>query len=98
MIDDPAIEQRENGRVGFQIIIQRSARFADERINHPFVRGVAAGQHHPAQPHRFPDHQAAHTFLRKREPQSFQRRHGLLVSGLIAVDNHATAAESPTHV
>ena len=66
VIDHAAVQQRLDGRVNFQVIALRRAGLLDKGIDHPFVHGIATGDHHAGQRHRIADLQTVHDFIAER--------------------------------
>ena len=58
VIDHAAVQQRLDRLVDFQVIALGRAGLLDEGVDHPFVGGVAPGDHHAGQQHRVADLQA----------------------------------------
>ncbi len=52
VIDGAAGQQRADGLLDLQVIAGGEAGLLDEGVDHPLVRGVAAGQHDPGEQHR----------------------------------------------
>jgi hypothetical protein len=63
VVDHAAVQQRLDGVVHFLVIALDGASFLDKGVGHPFVDGVAAGDHDAAQGDRVADFQAADGFV-----------------------------------